>query len=325
MKKILAILFLSTSILLAKTASSPWGFWAHKRINHMALFTLPQELFAFYKPHVDYISEHAVDPDKRRYAVEGEAPKHYIDLNHYGAYPFHEIPRRWFDAIVKYPEDTLQAYGIVPWHIERMMFWLTDAMKEKDVNKILKTTAELGHYIADAHVPLHCNKNYNGQLTNQHGIHAFWESRIPELLGEKYDYVVGTAEYIPDINKKVWEIVLMSNLMSDSVLNLEAQLNEEFPSDRKYSYETRGQTTVRTYSKEYTLAYNTLIDNMVERRIRETIMNLGSFWLTAWINAGKPNLSGLELKAWTEEELKEIQEIDNASKTMEKMKGRQEE
>lgn len=325
LKKFLFIFCFSISILCAKTVSAPWGFWAHQRINHMALFTLPQQLFAFYKPHIDFISEHAVDPDKRRYAVEGEAPKHYIDLNHYGSYPFQEIPHKWFDAIIKYPEDTLQAYGIVPWHVESMMYWLTNAMKEKDVNRILRTSAELGHYISDAHVPLHCNENYNGQLTNQHGIHAFWESRIPELLGEKYDYVVGTAEYIPDINKKIWDIVLMSNLMSDSVLNLEAQLNEEFPADRKYSFETRGQTTVKTYSKEYSLAYNTLLDNMVERRMRETIINLGSFWLTAWINAGKPDLSGLELKPWTEEELKEMQEVDNAYKSGEKIKGRAEE
>jgi hypothetical protein len=291
----------------------------------MAAFTLPQELFAFYKPHISYLSEHAVDPDKRRYAVEDEAPKHYIDLNHYGDYPYINLPRKWNDALVKFPEDSLKAYGIAPWHIETMQAWLTQAMIAKDANKILKHTAELGHYIADAHVPLHCNVNYNGQLTNQHGIHAFWESRIPELLGETFDYVTGTAEYIPDINKKIWDIVLTSNLMSDSVLLLEEQLNASFPADRKYSYETRGQTTVRTYAKDYTLAYNKLLDNMVERRMRETILNLGSFWLTAWINAGKPDLSGLELKPWTEEELLEMQQMDDAYRKSDKMKGRQEE
>lgn len=290
----------------------------------MALYTLPQQLFAFYKPYIDYITEHAVDPDKRRYAVEGEAPKHYIDINHYGTYPYENLPHKWNDAIIKYPEDTLQEYGIVPWHIEHMMFTLQKAFKEKDVNFILKTTADIGHYIADAHVPLHCNVNHNGQLTNQSGIHAFWESRVPELLGDNYDYFTGKAEYIDDVNKKIWEIVLQSNLMSDSVLRFEAELSAVFPADKKYSYESRGQTTVRTYSKEYTLAYNDMLNNMVERRMRQTIIDLGSFWLTAWINAGKPDLTGLELKPWTEEELKEMQDADAAYKSGNTIKGREE-
>lgn len=290
----------------------------------MALFTLPEDLFGFFKPHVDYISAHAVDPDKRRYAVKDEAPRHYIDLDHYGKAPFTEIPRRWNDAVIKYSEDTLQEHGIVPWHIERMMYRLTDAFRDQDLNYILKTTADLGHYVADAHVPLHCTENYNGQLTNQVGIHGFWESRIPELLGEEFDYFVGKAEFITDINAKVWEIVLASNAMVDSVLGLEKQLSTEFPTDRKYSYETRGASTVRVYSKEYTARYNELLDGMVERRMRESIITLGSFWLTAWINAGKPNLTGLELRPWTAEELKEMEEVDAAYRTGE-MKGRKHE
>ncbi len=299
-------------IITAKTAHAPWGFWAHERINKMALFTLPEELFGFYKPHIAYIEEHAVDPDKRRYAIDEEAPRHYIDLDHYGEYPFITLPRRWNEAVIKFSEDTLYEHGIVPWHCELMMYRLTTAFKEMDANYILKMSAEIGHYIADANVPLHCTENYNGQLTNQIGIHGFWESRIPELIGENYDYLVGKAEYIPDVHDKLWEIVLQSHLMVDSVLSFEAQLNSEFPSDRKYSYETRGESTVRVYSAEYTLAYNQLLNNMVERRMRETIITLGSFWLTAWINAGRPNLTGVEFKPWTEEELNEFLEIDTA-------------
>lgn len=311
-------------LLQAQPLSAPWGFWAHQRINQMALYTLPQELFAFYKPHIDYVTEHAVDPDKRRYAIAEEAPRHYMDLNHYGTYPYENVPHKWNDAVEKFSEDTLQTYGIVPYHIEKMMYWLTKAFKEKDANNILRTTAEIGHYISDAHVPLHANENYNGQLTNQYGIHGFWESRIPELLGDNYDYLVGKAIYIDNINEKIWEILLQSNLMSDSVLNLEAELSATFPADKKYSFETRGQTTIKTYSKEYSLAYNKHLNNMVERRMLENILDLGSFWFTAWVNAGKPDLTGIELRPWTEEELQEMKEINNAFFNGEKIKGRPE-
>ncbi len=312
MRRIIFILFFLITTTQYASAPAPWGFWGHQRINKMALYTLPEDLFGFYKPHMDYVTTHAVDPDKRRYAVTDEAPRHYIDLDHYGEPPFNEVPRKWNDAVIKFTEDSLMSYGIVPWHIERMMYRLTDAFRNKDVNYILKNTADLGHYVADAHVPLHCTENYNGQLTNQVGIHGFWESRIPELLGEQYDYFVGKAEYIPDVNAKVWDIVLASNAMVDSVLLLEKQLNAEFPPDRKYSYETRGASTVRVYSKEYTMRYNELLNGMVERRMQESIIQLGSFWLTAWINAGKPDLTGIVMRAWTEEELKEMEELDAA-------------
>jgi len=314
MKHITLIGIFGLSLCFARPAAAPapWGFWAHQRINQMALYTLPEELFAFYKPHIAYVTEHAVDPDKRRYAVAEEAPRHYIDIDHYGEYPFEGLPRKWSDAVIKYSEDSLNDYGIVPWHIELMMYRLTDAFKAKDANKILRTTAEIGHYISDAHVPLHCTENYNGQLTGQVGIHGFWESRIPELKGEEYDYFVGKAEFIPDVREKIWDIILDSHLMVDTVLNLEKQLNDEFPSDRKYSYELRGASTVRVYSKEYTEAYDVLLHHMVERRMRENIIDLGSFWLTAWINAGKPNLTGIVLKPLTEAEIKEMEELNSS-------------
>ncbi|MFI5172506.1 MAG: zinc dependent phospholipase C family protein [Chitinophagales bacterium] len=312
MRKLFTLVLFSAAISNFASAPAPWGFWGHQRINKMALYTLPEDLFGFYKPYIDYITEHAVDPDKRRYAFKEEAPRHYIDIDHYGEPPYDNLPRKWDDAVIKFSEDSLNAYGIVPWYIEKMMFRLTDAFKKKDANYILKTTADIGHYIADAHVPLHCTENYNGQLTNQVGIHGFWESRIPELMGENFDYLTGKAEFIPDINAKVWEIILESHSMVDSVLDFEKQLSIEFPTDRKYSYETRGSSTVRVYSEEYTEKYNALLNNMVERRMRQAIITLGSFWFTAWVNADKPNLTGIELKPWTEEELKAMEELDKS-------------
>lgn len=90
-----------------------WGFYGHKSINRLAVFTLPTELMVFYKDHLEFISEHAVDPDMRRYVVKEESPRHYIDIDHYGEDPFKLVPRKWEDAVEKLSEDTLQAYGIV--------------------------------------------------------------------------------------------------------------------------------------------------------------------------------------------------------------------
>lgn len=316
MKRFLAagIIF---SLVLAAFAP-PWGFWAHKRINRIAVFTLPNEMFGFYKHHIEYITANAVNPDKRRYSVADEAPRHYIDIDHYGVYPFDSFPRRWEDAVAKYSEDTLLAYGIVPWQVQRMTWWLTDAFKARDGAKILRLSTELGHYIADAHVPLHTTENYNGQLTNQVGIHGFWESRIPELFGEDYDYFIGKARYVENPLEKIWEEVLKSHQLVDSVLSLEKNLRAEFPPDQIYSYEQRGNSTVRVYSADYTKEYDRRMNDMVERRLRESVIDIGSFWFTAWVNAGQPDLDGLINPILEDELKKETESMEKDSSFIKK-------
>ncbi|MEO0471289.1 MAG: zinc dependent phospholipase C family protein [Bacteroidota bacterium] len=270
-----------------------WGFWAHQRINRMAVFTLPRGMFGFYKAYIEFITKHAVDPDKRRYAVDGEAPRHYIDIDHYGELPFDNVPHRWNEAVEAFSEDTLQAYGILPWHIPVMVYRLRDAMKARNLPRILKLSADLGHYVGDAHVPLHTTENYNGQLTGQKGIHGFWESRLPELYGSSYDFFVGRAYYIDDVVEEGWDAVLESHRALDSVLHFEADLNTDFSPDRKYGYESRNAVTVRAYSRPYSRAYHAMLDGMVERRMRLSVRRLGSYWYTAWKMAGEPDLKSL--------------------------------
>lgn len=290
-----------------------WGFFGHKRINRIAVFTLPPEMFGFYKEHIEFVTEHAVDPDKRRYAVEGEAQCHYIDLDHYykpGENPFQIMPRKWKDAVTKFTEDTLQTYGIVPWHISVMKSKLQRAFETKNVDLILKYSADIGHYIADAHVPLHTTENYNGQLTGQKGIHGLWESRLVEINAENYDYFVGKATYVKSVLDYTWEAVEASHKALDSVLRIEKEITRTFPSDRKYAYEQRGNTTVQVYSKEFCSAYHAQLNGMVERRLRAAVIAVGSIWYTAWVDAGQPDLRSLQNKPPTQELLKEFQALE---------------
>ena len=302
-----------------RKCTSSWGFYGHKRINRMAVFTLPPELFTFYKKHIEFLTEHAVDPDKRRYAAKGEAEKHYIDIDHYvqkGEDPFEVVPKRWKDAVEKFSEDTLKAYGIVPWHLEVMVKRLTRAFKEKNLDRILQYSADLGHYVGDSHVPLHTTENYNGQMSNQKGIHGFWESRIPELSAENYDYLVGRAAYISDPLEKAWSIVKHSHYALDSVFSIEKELTELFDDDKKYSFEHRGRVVMKVYSEDFSMEYQRRLNGMQERRMRESILTAGSFWYTAWVNAGQPDLSDLkeDLSEEMKEEMKKNDEHFNKGK-----------
>jgi hypothetical protein len=204
------------------------------------------------------------------------------------------MPRKWNDAVDKFSEDTLLAYGIVPWYIQTVYNRLVKAFEQKDINYILKNSADLGHYVSDAHVRLYTNKNYNGQLTNQKGIHAFWESRLPELFADDYDYLVGTAEYQYSVLDVAWQAVESSFNALDSVLGFEKQLAQEFEQDKQYAYEQRGAKTIIVKSADFSAAYHLKLDGMVERRLRLSITTIGNLWYSAWVDAGQPILEGMQ-------------------------------
>jgi len=290
-----------------------WGFYGHRKINNYAIFLLPPEMMVLYKPYADFITEHAVDPDKRRYILPQEGARHFIDIDHYGKYPYTDLPRKWNDAVVKFSEDSLQANGIGPWWVQIMLQRLTNAFKEKDQAKILKLSAELGHYIADLHVPLHASSNHDGQLTDQKGIHGFWESRIPELLADKeWDFFIGKAEYISNPGDYIWKRVLESGAAADTVLKFEKELSKTFPADKKFSFEERNGIVVRQFSSAYSKLYNEKLKGMIERRMRQSVYAVASFWFTAWVNAGQPDLTTLTNTNFSPEDQKGFDELNTA-------------
>jgi hypothetical protein len=380
----LFLLAYSTSMLASDSlplqSSGPnWGFFAHRRINRLAVFTLPPEMMAFFKRHIDWISDHAVDPDMRRYATTWEAPRHYIDLDLYGAPPFDGLPRSWARAVYQFsriggvtasgdttilfdgatetpdsawmgfvvrhvvprftedkkilPADTLNLFlnnsgidstaayqsaffqevlsqhGILPWHLQRMQRDLTNAFRRRDARRILRLCAEIGHYIGDAHVPLHTTSNYNGAKTKQDGIHAFWESRIPELFADSdYNFWVGKPEYIERPAAYFWSIVLASNAAVDTVLATELRLRQTFDADKQICPDIRLDKPVLVPCREFTAAWQVMLNGMVERRMRATIHALSSAWYTAWVDAGQPDLKQLDMPPLSTDEKEEAEQ-----------------
>lgn len=253
-------------------------------------------MIGFYKHHMSTIIERSVNPDKRRYINENEGPRHFIDLDAYGSDPLAQLPKKWQEAIEQYGDSTLIQHGIVPWHMVRVKYYLTQAFLNQDADQILKISADLGHYVGDAHVPLHTTSNYNGQKTNQRDIHGFWESRLPELFDQQYDLFVGKAEYIENVNDAAWNAVANAHLALDSVLIFEAQISQEFSPTKKYSFEVRGNQTVKVYSYEFSEAYHQRLQGMVERKMRASIKLIADLWFTCWVDGGQPTLNKLILE-----------------------------
>lgn len=298
-------------LILLSHRSYCWGFYMHEKINYHAVFLLPPQMMILFKPNIAYLTEHAVDPDKRRYMVASEGAHHFLDIDHYGHYPFPDLPHDYKSALNKFSSDTLRTYGIVPWWIQIMMARLTKAFREKNKQAILKNAAELGHYVADAHVPLHVCSNHNGQLTHQEGIHAFWESRIPELFAETdWDFFIGKAMYITNLSGFIWARVLESAAASDTVLKAEQELNAHFKPDLKYAFEERKGKLVKQYSTAYASSYDQMMDHMVERRMRQSIFSVASCWYTAWVNAGQPALDHLAHDSLSVSDIREYERMN---------------
>ena len=296
-----------------------FGWYAHRKINRMAVFTLPPDMISFFKKNIEYITEHSVDPDKRTSAVEGEAAKHYMDLERYG--PVDSIPMYWREAVARYTEDTLKVHGILPYNIYTMYFRLKEAFKKENLDDVLYNAANIGHYIGDACTPLHNTKFYNGRISTERGIHGFWETRLPELLGEKFDYFVGRAEYIDKPQLFAWQLVKSSHAAVDTIYRTWDEMAINFPADKMFVFETKGQALVKQYSADYSNMFNEKINSMVERQMRRAVHAVASIWYTAWVDAGQPDLKRLEDKEISEARKKESKELDDMWRTG-KPKGR---
>ena len=253
-------------------------------------------MIGFYKRNMDFLVENSVLPDKRRYIIKTEGPKHFIDLDHYGndSLSLEDwVPIYWSKAKEKYGQDTLMEYGILPWNIQWMMRKLEKAFLNKDIKLILKYSSELGHYVSDAHVPLHTTENYNGQLTNQHGIHGLWESRLVELQFENYDFFVGKAIYQENPLRTIWEVIYESHQFLPQVFELEKVATDSIGKANKFSIERRGAAIQKNYSSQFSDVYHGLMGGMVQKRMRKSVLMVGSLWFTAWVNGGQPNLDSL--------------------------------
>ena len=210
--------------------------------------------------------------------------------------------------------DTFVEHGVLPYNLIRLQNRLTKAMEAKNSALILRLSADMGHYIGDAHVPLHTTSNYNGYQTDQIGIHAFWETRLPELFAdEQFDYFVGQATYIEDPISYYWNIVLNSHALVADVLSIEKELSQTYPKDQQDCFVERGTGAMQNIPcAAYAEKYHLLLEGQVEQQMRAAIKAVGDAWYTAWINAGQPDLSRVHKEKVSLEDQKEEEELERS-------------
>lgn len=299
-KKLVSISTFTLSLVIISIVALAWGSWGHKHISRAAVFALPEPMRTFYYNHIDYITERAVDPDLRRPLLgdKNEPPRHFIDIEDFGQIAIDSIPRTTKEAYEKYDSAFLTKTGILPWVIQDLMDRLTDAFKKKNKSDILFLSSELSHYIADAHVPLHTSSNYNGQKTGQKGVHSLWESTLPPMFGDNYDFKTEAPQYIENITDFTWKMIAQSHSLVQPLLAAEMRVRESFDSTNMYKKDAAGQYILfygnRVYSDAYAAAFNKELGDMIQHQLRLSVYDIDCYWYTAWVNGGKPDLSKLD-------------------------------
>ena len=295
MKKTLLNLGLLALLLgPAAPAAHAWGVLGHRVITQVAVYELPAAMQAFYFRHLAELVRLSAAPDERRAQDPQEGPRHFIKLDHYSEdNPFAKVPRGYDEAVEKFSADTLQKYGTLPWAVLEAKEKLVAAFKARDTLAIIQQSAELSHYAADAFVPLHTTVNYDGQLTGQAGLLALWETQLPERFISVYKLDGEEARVLKDPVADIWLALQNSYGFLTATYDLETRTSKRFTPQTKYTFSHRFGRTQRRYSDAFADAYKQEVNGMVGFRLKGASPLVASLWLTAWQEAGHPDLATL--------------------------------
>jgi hypothetical protein len=260
-------------LLVTPAAGEAWGFVAHRLVHLRAIVTLPFELRPFFEANAAYLAEHSIDPDLWRAAGKpDEGPNHFLDLDAFG-----DIPRSEAEHLARHGREALER-GRLPWRVGEVYRELVEAYRAKDSPRVLERAAVLGHYVADAHVPFHATLNYDGQLTSQKGIHARWESTLVERFLAWIDpgVVPPPAQEVQDPERFVLDVLKESSRqVQDALASDRDSVKPDEPQGYGDAY------YARLYARE---------GERVRLRLIASASGVGSLWMSAWEEAGRPKL-----------------------------------
>ena len=258
--------------------ASAWGFEAHKFVMGRVISLLPPEIRPFFERYQASIVEHSIDPDLWRTAgwLE-EPPRHFLDMDAYGPYPFAQMPRVYEDAVKRYGSDFVRKNGTLPWRAEEFYGKLVEAFTQKasySRENIRFFSSVLAHYVADAHVPFHAALNYDGQLTGQRGIHARFESELFERYRSRLRIAPRPVAPVPEAREFMFQTLLTSFPLVQRVLDAD-----------KAAIAGRD-----TYDDSYFNAFFLKAGPILEERLSDSIAGTASIITAAWVGAGRPAL-----------------------------------
>jgi len=269
-----AALFVAVLWLLAPRMTPAWGESAQRLVVNHAVDTLPNELRPFFESNRRFLMEHVDDPRGLIDQHPWERNNHFIELDKYGKFPFLTLPRSYKAAIDKYSKSKIQATGLLPWEIGVYSQRLTEDLRTGRWDQAKLDAAFLANYVAEAHDPFNTTENFDGRLTQQNGINDRFNSVLIARYGSFFPMSTHDAFFINDPTDYAFEACLESHSLVESLLL----------ADR------RAMKGLSSYTDEYYDRFYNFTAASLIRQLSEASTDVGSYWLTAWTNAGRPQL-----------------------------------
>jgi hypothetical protein len=251
-----------------------WGRGGHKLVVNKAIETLPPGVRDFFDSNRGFLLLHVTDPLDIMSRTPAERHNHFIALDKYGRFPFEALPRVYKTALTKLGKPTLDRNGLLPWQIGVYSEKLTEAMKAGKWDEAKLDAAILANYVAEAHDPFNTTDNFDGRLSGQVGINERFGAALIDRYSSFFPMRPNDAIFIEDPTDRAFEACLSSHSWLETILL----------ADRRARH-GENSFTDEYYDRFYNQAAAILI-----RQLSDAATDVGSFWLTAWINAGRPQL-----------------------------------
>jgi len=268
-----SFLLLTLAVLL-----SSWGHLGHYKISTNASLSYNQDMNQFYQ-WTSILAEHASDADIRKQWDPSEGPKHYINIDNYPEFlTTGIIPQTMDSAIALYGYSFVYDQGILPWATKTTFDSLQSCFERGDWENAVLFASDLGHYIADGHMPLHITRNYNGQYSGNQGIHSRYESEMIEIFNSQINYQGYQIDSIEDVNQYIFNYLYSNYTYVDSILAAD-----------DYAKNLAGNTN----SSQYYAALWDKTENMTVNMFQMASHNLAELIYTAWLNSGSPVIASV--------------------------------
>jgi len=265
---------LAAILFLALPSSFGWGDNAERMIVDKAVDTLPDEMLPFFQANRAYLEQHVTDPLDAEARTPAEQPKAFIELDHYGAYPFASLPRSYNAAVAKFGRHQLDARGLLPWQVGLYSKRMTDSLRAHSWDDAKLSAAILAHYVAASHDPFKTTVNTDGALSNQPGINGRFGVGLVDRYQRFFFLKPNEAAFIRDPTDHAFEMTLDAHSWLENILIADHRAHEG----------------ITGYTSEYYDRFYAQVGAVLIRQLSDAATDVGSYWMTAWINAGRPQL-----------------------------------
>ncbi len=261
-------------LLLTPPTIFAWSAGANRLIANKAVDTLPGDLRPFFEANRNFLVQHVTDPLDLLAKAPAERRNHFIRLDHYGPFPFSALPRDYKAAVSKYGKSSVEKWGLLPWEVGLYSQRLTEAFRAHNWEEARLAAATLAYYVAAAHDPFNTTMNEDGKLSGQPDVNRRFSSSLVDRYSLFFFVHPNEAAYIQDPTDHAFEMCLSAHTWVENILL----------ADR------RSRHGLTDYTDEYYDRFYSQAGAVLVREISDAATDVGSYWMTAWTNAGRPAL-----------------------------------